>query len=521
MATLPGKAVSLWVDTGPSKTFPKQSRDVTVDVAVLGGGIVGLTAALLLKRAGQTVAVAEASQVAGGVSGHTTGKLSSLHNVIYKDIVKSFGKRGAGIYGQANQAAIEQVEELIAQEKIDCDWHRADNYSYAETDEAAESLRQEAETAASLGLPASYVTETPLPFAVKGAVKMTGQAYFHSVKYVSGLAAKVAGGGSYVFENTRALDATDGSKDGRKPCTVKTEHGTITAANVIVATHIPFLDRGLWFARVHPHRSYLIAVRLKGALPNGMYIGTPAPGTAGGYGSTRSIMPYDGGDRRFLLIGGEGHKTGQGGDTTERYQRLVDYAKERFDVASVAYRWASQDNMPLDGLPYVGKYTPFSKRIYVATGFRKWGLAAGTAAGMVLSDRVLGQQNAWAATFDSNRFKPFASAGNFIGENFNTGIRYITDRFSLMGPGGRGGGIESLGTGQGKVLTAGGQKVAAYRDDAGALHTVDPVCTHLQCLVDFNDADKTWDCPCHGSRFTTDGAVLQGPATKPLERKKV
>lgn len=510
-APLPGKAVSLWVDTAPKTDYPALEAKVEVDTAVIGAGIAGLTAALLLKRAGQSVAVLEAARVGTGVTGHTTGKLSSLHRLIYRELRRSFGWDGARAYGEANQAAIQQVSDLVGAEGIDCDFLRAPNYTYAESERLLERVREEAAVARELGLPARFTTDVPLPFSVAGAVRFEEQAQLHAGKYLIGLARAVDGDGSHVFEESRALGVEDAA-----PCVVTTARGTVRARDVIVATNIPFLDRGLFFARCHPHRSYLVAGPVEGELPAGMFISADEP--------LRSILPYRLGNERLILVGGEGHRASRGGGAEDRYRRLAAYARERLGVESIAYRWATQDAIPLDGVPYAGKLTPLSKHVYVVTGLRKWGLSNGTAAAMVLGDAILGRENPWARLFDSNRVKPLASARRLVVENLIVGGAWLSGVLGRLPAGPLShapAAPRELGPGEGKVVDLKGEKVAVSKDDAGQSHAVSAVCTHLGCLVEWNAAERTWDCPCHGSRFDQTGKVIQGPAVENLPGRRL
>jgi glycine/D-amino acid oxidase-like deaminating enzyme/nitrite reductase/ring-hydroxylating ferredoxin subunit len=501
-ATVARKRTSLWLDTAEESGFPRIDRPLSVDVAVLGGGIVGVSTALLLKRAGMTVAVVEASRIGAGVTGHTTAKLSSLHGLSYARIASSFGDDGARAYGEANQAGIEQIAQWVEQEAIDCDFRRKPNYTYATSREHVVDIEREVEAAQRAGLPASYTEETDLPYPVAGAIRFDSQAEFHPRRFVLALAELVAGDGSHVFEHTRATGVSEG-----RPCLIKTTGPPLTAGHVIVATHFPFLDRGLYFARIHAERSYALGLRVRGPAPQGMYISAEQP--------TRSIRSHPVADGEILIVGGEGHKTGQGGDTLERYRALERFAHEHWDVESVEYQWASQDNESIDHMPYIGRLLPHSRRLYTATGFKKWGLAQGVAAGMILEDLIIGRDNPWARLYDPGRMKPLASAKDLVKENANVGLRFVGDRVTKRG----GRDATELAPGEGDIARLDGEKVAAFRDDDGTLHAVSPVCTHLGCQLNWNSGDRSWDCPCHGSRFSPDGEILHGPAVSPLERR--
>jgi Rieske Fe-S protein len=296
--------------------------------------------------------------------------------------------------------------------------------------------------------------------------------------------------------------------DGQE-CRIETDTGAeVTAGAVVIATHYPTLDRGLFFARLAAERSYAIGIRARGRTPQGIFLSTESPSH-----SVRAT-PYDGGE--LLIVGGESHKTGTS-DPVERYAALEAWARERFDVASVEYRWSAQDAMPADGIPYVGKLSPVARRVWTASGFKKWGITNGAAAAIMLSDAILGRDNPWAATFDANRFTPLASAPALLKEQISVGAHFFGDR--LAPPDVRS--LEQLAPGEGGIVKVDGDRVAAFRDDDGVVHAVSSICTHLYCQVAFNAAERSWDCPCHGSRFATDGTVIQGPAVNPLERKEL
>ena len=488
---------SLWIATGPEQpVHPELDHDVEADVAIVGGGIVGVTTALLLKEAGASVALLEADRIGQGVTGHTTGKVSSQHGMIYARLAETFGPEAARTYGAANEAALAWIAARVEADGIDCDFRRRSSYAYGDRAQA----EKEAAAAIDAGLPATLVDETPLPYAVDAAVRFDGQAEFHAHKYLLALAAQLEG--CQVFERSRAAEV-----DTYKEPTVKTPGGRIVARHVVLATHMPFPDRTLAFARAHPQRSYALACRIAGEPPDGMFISAGSP--------TRSIRGVPLGEEELLLVGGEGHRPGTGGDTEKRYTALELFAREHWNVESVLYRWSSQDNTTIDTLPYVGRATPRHAGVLMATGFAKWGLTGGTAAAMILADTILGRENPWAELFDSNRFTPRASAARFVEENAVAGVRFAADRVTKRGTRE----IEELAPGEGDIVRLRGEKVAGHRRDDGTLVAVSPTCTHLGCQVNWNRAERSWDCPCHGSRFSPDGDVLHGPAVHRLERR--
>ena len=504
MASLPGKPASLWIDTTPETSFASLAGDVSVDVAVIGGGITGITAATLLKRAGRTVAIVESKRVVRGVTGYTTAKVTSSHGVIYKDLVERFDEETARTYGASQEAALAQIARFVEDEAIDCEFERTSNYLYAESAADLETVEQEAETAARLGLPASFVRESPLPFSIAGAVRFDNQAQFHPRKYLLHLVDQIPGDGSHVFEETRAL-----AVDGGDICRVETDKGVVTARDVVVATSLPFLDRGFFFAKAHPYRSYVVCPKVPDeSAPPGMYVSTEQPS------HTIRRSAYPGGT--VLVIAGEGHKVGHAEDTAERYRRLDEWARSRFPVESTEYRWSTQDYYAVDKLPYIGRLTRRARNAYVATGYRAWGLTNGTLAGMILSDLILGRENPWAEIYDAKRIAPRAAAAMFVKENLGAAKHLILRRTVTTRKAGE---AAEIAPGEGALVKVRGRNVGVYRDEGGALHAVSPICTHMGCVVGWNPAEKSWDCPCHGSRFSPEGQVIQGPAVRDLEAR--
>jgi glycine/D-amino acid oxidase-like deaminating enzyme/nitrite reductase/ring-hydroxylating ferredoxin subunit len=494
-----GEYISYWETSAERKSYATLGADLECDVAVIGGGIVGVSAAHQLARDGAQVVLLEARRIGAGATGYTTAKVSSLHGLTYAKLESSIGAEASRTYADANQAGIETIARLVRNLSIDCDFRRKPNFTYTESEGNRAAIEDELEAAQRAGLPASPAAVNELPFPVAGAVSVADQAEFHPLKYLQALTAAADEAGCEIHEGTRVVGVDQGD-----PSKLKTDRGvTVRAGHVMVATHLPILDRGLFFARTHPERSYVLLARLRGPVPQGMYLSDESPSH-----SLRAVPTEDG---ELLMVGGESHKAGQS-DPAERYAALERWARERFDVGSIEHRWATQDNMPADGLPFIGRLWPFSETVLTATGLRKWGLAMGTAAATILGDLVAGRRNSWGETFNPTRLHPRAGAISFAKENANVGTRFVADRVTRRNHQNR------LEPGEGTVIGAGLGQRALYRDESGRVHTLSARCTHLGCIVSFNGAERTWDCPCHGSRFAAPGEVIEGPAVKPLKR---
>jgi glycine/D-amino acid oxidase-like deaminating enzyme/nitrite reductase/ring-hydroxylating ferredoxin subunit len=494
---------SVWIGTAAEQpSFPRLEGDAEAEVAVIGGGIVGITTALLLAEQGADVVLLESGRLARGVTGHTTAKVTSQHGLVYADLRSKFGADGARLYGQANEAALAWIAARVEEHGIECAFRRQPNYVYLSEGADHSPLEREVEAAGDAGLPASLVETTPLPYPVGAAVRFEDQAEFHPRRYLLGLVARLTELGGRIHEESRAVGV-----EGGRPYRVSTPDGTLSADRVVVATHYPFLDRSLAFARVHPERSYAIVCRVAEGPPAGMHISADSP--------TRSVRAVPAGDEELLLVGGEGHKTGEGGDTERRYRALEEFAREHWRVESVEYRWSTQDNVTVDHVPYVGRVTPREGRLLMATGFAKWGMTGGTAAALLLADLTLGRDNEWASLFDPFRLKPLAGMQKLVKENARVARHLVGDR--ILDRGNRQ--LEDLAPGEGAIVHHEGEKVAGHRRDDGTLVAVSTRCTHLGCQVKWNTAERSWDCPCHGSRFTPEGGVLHGPAVRPLEVK--
>ena len=499
---LPRRPDSLWLATAPMPGYEALTGNVSVDVAVVGAGITGLTTAALLKEAGARVAVLESKTVGRGTTGYTTAKVTSGHQLAYAKLRKSFGDERARIYADSHEAALEWIARRVEERGIDCDFTRAPHVVYSEDGNEVKHLEQEVEAEQRVGLPASFVDDPSLPFPVAGAVRLENQAHFHPRKYLAALAQDVQGGDGMICERTRVLNV-----DERSPCVVHTDRGDLRARDVVVATSLPILDRGLFFTKAHPMRSYALAAPIAAdrAL-DAMFI------TASG--STRSIRTWSDGLQTFLIVNGNGHKTGEEPENEHRYTELGDFMRSRFAVDSIDYRWSTHDYFSVDHVPYVGRMRKRSRHLYVATGFNGWGMAGGTMAALLLADLIRGESNPWAELYDANRSNLRRGGAKLLTENAKVGAHWLS---AGMRPG-TARDFATIDRGQGAIVRRHTERIAVYRDDEGRLHGLSPVCTHLACHVTWNRAEGTWDCPCHGSRFTGEGAVIQGPAVRDLQR---
>lgn len=501
-----GRHPSLWIATTPATDHPALTGDLTADVAVVGAGITGLTAAALLAEAGLDVVVIEARRIATGGTGNTTAKVTALQGLTLSEISDRLGADAARVYAAANVAGRDLIARLAEERRIGCDLHPCPAFTHAETPEGLRRVEAEVAAARDAGLPVRLETRTDLPFPVTGAARLDDQFLIHPRRYCLGLAADLAARGVRILERTRVTDLEfDG--DG---CRLRAGDHTVRAGRAVIATLLPFPLAGAFFARAYPSRSYALSARLDGEAPWGMYLGAETP--------TRSVRPHPGDGGGWLVVEGDAHPTGQDEDTRRHHEEIEAWARRRFPVAEVVHRWSAQDYTSADGVPLVGAITPGADRVLVATGFRKWGMTNGSAAAIMLADLALGRPNPWLEVFTSSRLNPGASLEELVRENTSVAARFVGDRIASAL---RRTSAEDLAPGEAGIIGAAGGKAAAYRDADGVLHAVSPVCTHMGCEVRWNTAELTWDCPCHGSRFELDGTVIEGPATRDLERREV
>ncbi|MCL6471199.1 MAG: FAD-dependent oxidoreductase [Firmicutes bacterium] len=493
-----GWAHSLWIDTTPDTNYPALEQGIEVDTAVIGGGITGITTALLLKQAGQKVALIEMHRIAKSTTGHTTAKLSSLQGLKYQTLLSNFSADKVRIYAKANQFAIDKIASIVSDQKIDCDFKRTSAYTYTESKKNIRAIEKEVEATQKVGLNTSFFESADLPFEIRGAVYLDNQAQFHPRKYLLVLSSYINNGDSYIFENTRVVNIDDGN-----PCIITTDQGKIRARNVVLATAFPFKDTGHFYTKLYPYYFYLTGMRINSNVPEGMYYGIDD--------DAYTIRNHPTKDGPLLIVGSGHHKTGQGGDTFKWYQRVENYAKERFDVESIDYYWSTEDYRTPDGIPYIGRL-PKAKHIYMASGFGGWGMTNSMVAAIIISDEILEKDNPWASFFSPSRHDIAQYGATFLTEGINIVEQYGKEYLvtpKKMNP-------ADLQKGEGKLIAVDNKKIAAYKDEEGNIYTLSTKCVHMGCLVNWNGAEKTWDCTCHGSRYSYNGELIHGPALADL-----
>lgn len=504
MPNASGSTTSTWMETADLPTFGPLDGDSRVDICVVGAGIAGLTVAYELSRRGKSVLVLDDNPIGGGESGRTTGHLSDMLDEGFHLLEFLQGAEGARLAFESHRAAIDRIEQIARDEKIDCDFERVDGYLFAAEGQSPDELEKELEACHRVGKSdVSPVDRAPIPGLDTGkALKHPGQGQFHVLKYLAGLAAAINRQGGRICTGTRVSKI-----DGGSPCRVETDGGaTVEAGSVVVATNSPISDWVAIHTKQYPYRTYVVSLRVPaGSIPAAQFSDTADP-----YHYAR-IHPVrnPGGKAEFdlLIVGGEDHRVGEADDFDARFGRLEAWARERFpEAGEVEHRWSGQVLEPADGLAFIGKDPSGKQNVYIITGDSGHGLTHGTIAGTLIPDLILGVDNPWAKLYDPSR-KSLRSLRTFAGENLNVAAQYA-DWLT----GGEVASADEVAPGSGAVVREGLKKVAVYRDESGTLHRRSAVCTHLQGIVRWNDLEKSWDCPCHGARFDPKGRVLNGPA---------
>lgn len=508
-----GQTVSVWMATAEVPEQSALAENLECDIAIVGAGISGMTTAYLLAREGKRVIVLDDGPIGGGMTERTTAHLVTALDDRYYELERLHGEKGARLAAESHRAAIDRIESIVAEESIACDFERVDGYLFTPPDESKEQLEDELKAAHTAGLvELEMVDRAPIKdFDTGAALRFPRQAQFHPVKYLAGLARAIQRDGGKIYTGTHA-SKIEGGKDRAR---IETSGGsTVTARAVVVATNTPVNDRLVIHTKQAPYITYVIGARVPAdSVTKALFWDTPDP-----YhyvriqsGPFAEIETEEGtvkaGDYDMLIVGGEDHKTGQEEDADRRFSALEDWTKTRFPmIEGIEFRWSGQVMEPVDGLAFIGRNPLDEDNVFIVTGDSGNGMTHGTIAGILLTDLIAGRANDWATLYDPSRITLKAGV-EFAKENLNVAAQYT----ELVTPGDVDS-AEEIEPGEGAIVRRGLSKLAVYRDEGGALHERSAVCTHLGCIVNWNSKEKTWDCPCHGSRFDAQGTVIQGPA---------
>ena len=497
-----GNCKSLWQHkTDDFKTSSQEIPDKVFDVLIIGGGITGVTSALLLQEAGLSCILAEAKSISFGTSGGTTAHLNTFFDTPYSKVITNFGEDNARLLAAGAQAVMQLVQQNIKDHNIDCGFEERQGYIFSIEEKQNDELEELVSSTKKMGLPIDLINDSPFPIPYLKIASIAGQAQFNPAQYIYGLAKAFEAAGGVIMQDCRVT----GIKEDH-PLVAETSKGIIKADKAIYATHIPPGVNLLHF-RCAPYRSYAMAIKLK----------SDEYPTALGYDMCDPYHYYrtqNVGGQNYLIAGGEDHKTGHEKNTEACFRRLESYVRSYFDVDEIAFRWSSQYYEPADGLPYIGHLPGHEENIYVATGFGGNGMIYGTLSALIFSDLIQDRKSPYQDLFAPGRAKPIAGFSNFVKEAADVVKELITGKFGAEA-------IKEVGelaSGEAKIVHYNDHTIALYKDDDHNLHAVNPACTHIKCTVAWNDVERSWDCPCHGSRFSIDGEMLTGPARKDLQQ---
>ncbi len=501
-----GATESVWMRTAEVPEYEPLRADLDIDVCVVGAGIAGMTTAYLLTKARRKVVVLDDGPVAGGETGRTTAHLSWALDDFYARIERMHGAEGARVAAESHRASVDLIEQIVRDEAIDCGFERLSGYWFAEDADGRKELEEEREAAMRAGAGEVELLERipGVPFTTAVAIRFPNQAQFHPLRYMSALARAIVRDGGRIFCSSHVADLV---KKSPRPA-VKTSDGhTVTADAIVFATNSPVNDWVKIHTKQAAYRTYVVGIRIPaGTVSRGLYWDNLDP-----YHYVR-LAEDDGGD--VLIVGGQDHKTGQADDQEERFDALVEWTRGHFpDAGNELYRWSGQVIEPNDYMAFIGR-NPGDDHIYIATGDSGNGMTHGTIAGMLITDLILGRENGWKRLYDPSRIS-LRAAPEFLKENLNVAAQYrdLVGRGEVKSP-------DDIPAGSGALIRDGAKIHAVYRDESGTLHPRSALCTHLYCVVDWNDTEKTWDCPCHGSRFDRFGKVVNGPAIEDLKEVK-
>ena len=494
---------SLWLKENKIENFSTLDKNIESEICIIGGGIFGISTAYYLSKYGYKVVLVERDKIASKVTGHTTAKITSQHGLIYHYLLNQYGKDFARKYYLANQKAIGNIEKIINTNNIECDFKKQTSNVYTTNTSEIAKIEEEIKALEELDIEARKIEDSPLPFDIVSGIEFQNQAQFNPIKYISGLVNKIKENKGLIFENTTCYDI---KKEGNGYICY-TKNNEIKAKYVVIATQYPFINfPGIYFAKMYQSSSYVIGIDAKTKLFDGMYINIQSP-----IYSFRTAID-DG--KEILLLGGLDHKTGENIEYKDSYGLLEEKAKEWYPNCEIKYHWSTRDCITLDKIPYIGEFSNILPNIYVGTGFNKWGMTSSNVAARIITDKITGKENEYEEVFKATRVNPTVNKDEVKNMVSQTAKSLVVERLK----GSSKENIENMKQETGQILEIDGEKVGVYKDIEGKVFAVKPVCTHLGCILNWNNADKTWDCPCHGSRFDYTGKNINNPAIKDLEK---
>lgn len=494
--------MSIWIDSCNLKKYKKLEKNINCDVCIIGGGITGITTAYYLSKKGFSVCIIEKDSLASKTTGNTTGKITSEHGLIYDYLLKTFGLDFAKDYFEVNENAIENISTIITENNINCDFEYKNNFVFTESTDYIQKFKDENKALKEIGVSPIFNEKLDIPFNVVSSLGFPNQAQFNPIKYINGLLNFLDNNNVQIYENSKVIDV----KEASETCIISTETASINCKYAVITTRYPFMNfPGFHFLKMYQSSSYAIAIDTQKELFDDMYINFEEPAI-----SLRTAI-YN--NKRIPIIAGFTHKTGEKKESEDPYLFLEQIAQKMYPDYKILFKWCSEDAISVDKLPYIGSFSTFMPHVYFATGFKKWGMTTSNVAANIICDSICGKENKYSYLFDSKRFHPIKNAGELKNMLVEISDSLVFKKFKIKESD-----IEKIKTNSARIIKLDGKIVGIYKDINNNIFAVKPICSHLGCELSWNNTLKTWDCPCHGSRFDYEGKCIYGPSVGDLER---
>lgn len=494
--------MSIWLESCNLKKYNKLENDISCDICIIGGGITGISTAYYLSKMGFSISILEKDNLATKTTGNTTGKITSQHGLIYDYLLKTFGLDFSKDYLEANELAIKNIKQIIDENKIECDFEYKNNFVFTESLDYVQKFKDEYKALKEIGFSPIFNEKLNIPYNVISSLGFPNQAQFNSIKYINGLLCALEKSNVQIYENSKVIDV----KQEDNLCTISTEIANVNCKYAIITTRYPFMNfPGFHFLKMYQSTSYAIAIDTDQNLFDDMYISFEEP--------TISLRTAIYNNKRIPIIAGFTHKTGEKKDSSDPYLFLEQIAQKMFPDYNIISKWCSQDAISVDKLPYIGAFSSFMPHVYFATGFKKWGMTTSNVASQIICDYICNIDNKYSSLFDSKRFHPIKNRTELKNMLVEISDSLVLKKFKIKESD-----IEKIKCNTARVIKIDGKLVGIYKNDKNEIFAVKPICSHLGCTLNWNNTLKTWDCPCHGSRFDYEGKCIYGPSVGDLER---